>query len=430
MVAFKRLASGSVGEELAPSPYGKSRFLVDWFSFVTRAHSTRSGMRQVPFEYVEGFENYTDEFGTYRRPKKGWAYESVPYVERDDRYAVEEMQRLLGLSGDNIEWREIKGRYRYAHGLTFGGINIYWGKYSADGTGTACPTVPVVLADGKEVEVEMGVCVEMSGQGCRTFETYGTGNFGALYAEMLYCNEVDKKYKPLGLDAMHITRMDIAFDDRQGLLDLPTILDDCKMGHWRGRFRGGTGYFGFGDKKKQDCAEFGSKQSLVRIRIYDKAAERGYADTDMHWTRVELQLRDDRANTFAGYLASGVPVGKLFCSTLRNYLVFCAPAEGSSDSNKRRWPVRDYWAAFLGDCEAVSIFSTPGLDYNMRRLERYVKDMSGKAVVTYLLTHRLEEFLAVMDVLSENLPPKYQTLIECYGWRGDYRSVVPRPSAM
>lgn len=367
-----------------------SRYLVDYFSFVIRAQ---------PYFLEESMDR--DKYGLH------------PVVERSDENAVRAVKELLGLS--STEWQVLPhGRYGYLNGITYGpGINIYWGGKKEVG---GCAVMSVVLKggtnNGEAVDIEKGVCVEMSGQGCRAFETYGSGNFGMLYQEILYQNEIDSKYKALGLDAAHLTRFDVAFDDRDGLLDMTQILEDCRAEHWRGRFKGGTGYFGFGDRKQQDGIEFGSKQSLTRIRIYDKAAERGYAGTGMHWVRCELQLRDERANQFAQWLADGVPVGQAYCSVLRNYLQFCAPVPGSSDTNKRRWPVREYWETFLCGCSAVSLCANSGVEYNMKRLERYVGDMAGNAVVTYLLTHTMEEFITVLDEKIDGLPVKYQYLIQ------------------
>lgn len=45
-----------------------------------------------------------------------------------------------------------------------------------------------------------------------------------------------------------------------------------------------------------ECIYFGSPKSNTRIRIYNKAAERGYKEGEKHWIRVELQLRDVNAS--------------------------------------------------------------------------------------------------------------------------------------
>ena len=64
--------------------------------------------------------------------------------------------------------------------------------------------------------------------------------------------------------------------------------------------------------------QIGSPKSKVLVRIYDKAAERGLAD-GRHWVRVELQLRDKRAEEF---LKIPMCIGKAFAGVLLNYLLF------------------------------------------------------------------------------------------------------------
>ena len=57
--------------------------------------------------------------------------------------------------------------------------------------------------------------LEMSGQGCRAFESFGTGNYEALFQEVL-----DNPSE------MNLTRLDVAFDDHGGLLDIGQAAED------------------------------------------------------------------------------------------------------------------------------------------------------------------------------------------------------------
>jgi len=141
-----------------------------------------------------------------------------------------------------------------------------------------------ILYNGRE---DMGVCLDMSGQGCRVFETLGTGDFQALFSEVFNNSS----------DELHITRLDVAFDDHSGILHLPTLMADtqeldsylpvqfiCRSSHrevvWSHKD---------GDERPALSVCHGSKKSEIFIRIYDKAAERGFFDR--HWIRVEQQLR-------------------------------------------------------------------------------------------------------------------------------------------
>ena len=50
----------------------------------------------------------------------------------------------------------------------------------------------------------MGVCVEMSGKGCRTFEEFGNGDYEWIFTLV-------RQQQPDG--EMKITRLDVAYDD-------------------------------------------------------------------------------------------------------------------------------------------------------------------------------------------------------------------------
>ena len=75
--------------------------------------------------------------------------------------------------------------------------------------------------------------------------------------------------------------------------------------------------------------------SSVLIRIYDKAAERGLPE-GQHWVRVELQLRDERAEAFC---FDPAPIGLLFRGVLVNYVRYVD--DPGTDSNCWRWPMKD-----------------------------------------------------------------------------------------
>lgn len=174
-------------------------------------------------------------------------------------HSPDDFIRLLGLDHDSISWEKVKGAHGYRD-------RLYWEKISIHYNG----------ADG------MGIWLEMSGQGCRAFETFGSGDYEALFSEV-FENPGD----------MNITRLDVAFDDHSGLLDIAEICEDTRKQEYVSRFQG----WEVVDSDKGSSVTFGSRSSEILIRIYDKAAERGF-DDGRHWVRVELQLRRERARAF------------------------------------------------------------------------------------------------------------------------------------
>lgn len=175
--------------------------------------------------------------------------------------------KLLGM--ESCGWDELgHGRNGYRKGLYFGSISI--------------------LYDGNP---GMGACLDMSGQGCRNFEEYGTGDFDGLFR--LFQQE----------EGYHVSRLDVAFDDHSGILDIWQLfrdtdkVDEDAEQQFVSKFRKSKVEKEFDDGRPGITVYHGSKKSAILIRIYDKAAERGLPK-EQHWVRVELQLRDERAEAF------------------------------------------------------------------------------------------------------------------------------------
>ena len=140
-------------EMLSSINYSENRFLIDWFSFSSR---------------IDSFES---------------------------------MAELLGMSDCN--WEIMRGVQGYVCRYYFEGISIHWA-----GNGGS------VRFSGTDKEQDIkGAWLEMSGSGCRAFETYGHGDWQKLLDYVVF-------------NAQNITtnRIDIAYDDFIGLLDMNKII--------------------------------------------------------------------------------------------------------------------------------------------------------------------------------------------------------------
>ncbi len=219
------------------------------------------------------------------------------------------------------------------------------------------------------VRTDMGVRIEMSGQGCRAFETYSVLSWVQLLQTI---NNLPNKTK--------FTRIDLAYDDHEGVLDLDRIRDDALDRNYTSPMRKGslisswdedTGILGM-------TAYIGSKKNDVFLRIYNKAAEREFTDQERHWVRVELCIKHDRAAVCCALIAGMESVGSVFSGVLRNYCLFRIP---SSDSNKSRWPIADYWAALLDDTEKISLWLAPGEPYNALKVREQLVIQYGPTIL-------------------------------------------------
>ena len=275
---------------------------------------------------------------------------------------------FLGLS--HVPWEVTKGARGYKDRLYFNCISIHF--------------------NGRP---DMGVWCELSGQGCRAFETL---------------SELPNKWEDLfaGIIEQHmnITRLDVAYDDHSGTLDIDEIIQDTRNKEYVSR----SDYWEIVESSKGQTVQFGSPQSDVLIRIYDKARERN-CPAGEHWIRCELQLRRERAIVFTRL---GRSIGENYCGVVINYLRFVEP--DPLDSNKWRWPIKPYWGEFLCYANAIQLYQAPGLEYNLDRCERYVIRQAGNAIDAYIQIRGVNGFLDELKHRTTQRNPKYDRLVKEY----------------
>lgn len=240
---------------------------------------------------------------------------------------------------------------------------------------------------------DMGVWCEMSGQGCRTFETLST--LAGLPSE-----KWTVLFAFVRQWSLKITRLDVAYDDHTGVLDVGRVSQDTQCGMFVSR----SEYWECITSSKGTSIQIGSPQSKVLVRIYDKAAERGKLGE--HWNRVEIQMRDDRAGQFSQI---PLPIGEAFAGVLLNYLRYVVP---DMDSNKWRWPMTDYWYDLVADAERISIYTAPGMEYNEERCKSYVVNQAGNAIDACIQMYGIDEFAKLIETREVARNPKYDMLIK------------------
>lgn len=281
---------------------------------------------------------------------------------------VEDMQYLLCMA--HVPWEECPGRNFYRSGITFHGVSIWY--------------------DG--IRENMGVCVNMSGQGCRAFETHGSGSWDTLIHMI-----VNDPF------TYNISRLDIAYDDHIGLLDIDQMKSDVDSNYYTCRSKQYMVQYG----TSGTTLYFGSEKSDIMLRIYDKAAERGF--DDRHWIRVELQLRRKRAEHFAlNIFKNNYDIGKVFSGVLISYLAFKQPSE---DTNKSRWEISDYWFDILESLDSISYWESPKEDYNTGKLKHIVDTMYGNGIYTFVNIYGVSGLLRTLYGRPRDLNENYLKLL-------------------
>jgi len=189
----------------------------------------------------------------------------------------------------------------------------------------------------------------------------------------------------------HTTRVDLAWDDKTGVLDMATIAEARSEGRFVSRWKDSqriestksTKSFG---PVSGESFYWGSGKSDSQLRIYDKRAERlqkEHAVDVSHWVRVELQLRRKRADVVARLYASvkqnAQAVMVKLAGLLRSMLEFKAP---SQDSNRQRQPCASWWLRFLGYAEKATVKPVEAEARTVDDLRRHVEAQYGATLAT------------------------------------------------
>ncbi len=305
----------------------------------------------------------------------------------------ESIIRLLDLKCE-AKFEHLSGRYLYRDRLSFGGIHIYYNNINKD------QDYPML---------------EMTGQGCREFETYSRLSFDYLFElakdDLLY----------------HMTRLDIAYDDHIGILDIRQIEKDYRAHNWVSRSRRGRITIDLSREKDDDGKNIegisvmtGTKSSDMYMRIYDKGIERGFKD-GRHWVRCELVLKQDRAVKF---LKCKEKIGEKFRGVIAGYFRFIDPE--SSDTNRSRVKMRDYWSKFLENASKISVYSKKEIEYNLGRVYGYVMHQAGNSIYTYIKIVGIMKFLDDLFKRNSKLTPQQRYLInKCKAAYKDQQNIDP-----
>ncbi len=307
-------------------------------------------------------------------------------------HSVSDILNILDFRPDTVHFQSNDfGRYFYKKSLYFDGIHIYYDGFSKE-------------------HGDMGVCVEMSGKGLRNWEEYGNADYDNLFSLILkHYNDDPDKCK------MKLTRLDVAYDDFEGLLDLKVIMRDALDYNYLSRLRNcdinvSKSEFEFTGL----TVAHGSMSSNVYIRMYDKRLEQKAQKILKHWIRVELQMRKENA---IGFIMLQDRLENNYFAVLNNYLRYLVHSE---DSHRERWSIAPYWLKFIKSAESKSIFRKPKNDYKPENLLTYVEKQLSGAISTCIDLIGVDNFLLnIYNARSgKALNPKYKSIKDKYDANG------------
>lgn len=176
------------------------------------------------------------------------------------------------------------------------------------------------------------------------------------------------------------TRVDLATDDFEGVLDMDVMQSKILKKEFVCRARSGSeirALFGGAGH----TLYFGSRESDTFLRMYDKAAEQANLGVDVSccrsWIRVEMELKNDRADVAAHYIDQHREDWSTEAAGwLLSFLDFKDPG---TDSNVSRWITSPWWNLFVVHAQKSRIASV-----QEERTVEDIRDWVGRQVIPSL----------------------------------------------
>lgn len=247
-------------------------------------------------------------------------------------------------------------------------------------------------------EIEKGVLVELKGRGCRQFESY-------LLAQK-------RSWYEFFMDALVaggvIKRLDLAINDKTGILNIPNLTEKCRQEECISVFRSFKSYRS-GELVRKDEKEcmgntlyIGSLQSEVYFCIYEKDYEQfkknniPIEDADVK-NRFEIRLKNERAYyAITDLLVYGNPERTAF-KIINRYIRFV-----NRDDSKPRsdWKLNEEWAWFIGSNREQLKLTTKPEPYSFQRTLNWLSHQVAPTLKVAMKLDEINQTQIIKDILD------------------------------
>lgn len=284
------------------------------------------------------------------------------------RFKTTDVHRVI----ENVLWMKMAYFAQEDHGFYH-----YTGMYYQ---GDIC-----VLTSSDE---RLGVLLELKGKGCRQFECCLNGQGRNWFEFFRCCMMEDCVFK----------RLDLAVNDKAGLLHIPTLAEKCDRGELLSVFRH-TEAVKSGDMRSSHeenkavmghTLYIGSRNSDIYFCIYEKAQEQlakhgtPLIDTETR-NRFEIRLKDDRAYLAAFDLVSNERPAETVFSIINKYACF---VDRDDTKPKPDWPINKEWERFIGgQAREIKLTMQPE-PFDLTKTKNWMAGMVAKMMKTVQIVEK------------------------------------------
>ena len=213
-----------------------------------------------------------------------------------------------------------------------------------------------------------------------------------------------------------VSRLDLAIDDYDGLLDMEKIAaaledDSSFTSRWTSHSTISKTTHGK-NSRTSNTIYLGSRRSEMFARIYDKAAEqhdRGNVPSRETWVRFELEAKKRKAHKLAALVVA--QDWETIRSIIMSYLCFREPSQ--TDSTKSRWDVAGWWSDFLGTLERVSGFFSSEAERTLDQVQRWFETNMAPTLALAFEAWRgdLDQVLEVIVEGRKRWKPRHKAML-------------------
>lgn len=267
-------------------------------------------------------------------------YVRIRFPTLDIQHVIRDILKL------NIDYmlHEDYGHYKYTEHYYLGDVFVYTSQ-----------------------DEEKGTLLELKGKGCRQFESYLLAQGRSWYDFLMDAL----------IEGGVMKRLDLAINDRAGILDIPDLTAKCNREECVSLFRSFKSYAS-GELVKhneQDKAGMGhtlyigSLKSEVYFCCYEKNYEQ-YTKLGIPLeeapikNRFEIRLKDERAYYAVRELLTYYDAEQTAFSIINHYIRF---VDRDPEKRKTDWKLNDRWAWFIGKDRPPIKLTTDPEPYTLER---------------------------------------------------------------
>nr|WP_281284309.1 replication initiation factor domain-containing protein [Shouchella miscanthi] len=262
-----------------------------------------------------------------------------------------------------------------------------------------------------------GILVEMSGKGCRQFETFLKARNKTWFDFFQDCLNLNGKF----------SRVDIAIDDRKTYFTVPYLLEKVQNGEAISRFRKSdfNGSVSIKDGSNGGTTlYFGSKKSETYLCFYEKNYEQAekydipIEDMD-EWNRYELRMKNERAQKAILSLMKTNQFLDIAMQVVNNYIRF---ADKDNDKPRSKWETSQFWQDFIGDFGRLSLLMSPEEEF-YEKTKRWLGNSCAPSMKMVLEADQVLGTNQLSDMVTNaEMTKKQEKMLDV--WLGEVKDMV------